>query len=332
MNGSPAKGAATVPAVDEEDELPPRMDSAHASPRVAPVPLPRSGKNTPTSSRPSTPSNDPAPHLPIHAGFDLNAIKNALQEVEQNPNKSFPAPSSSTSPPPPPKSLTKLAPLPIAPPSNRSQSTPPVQVVGADAHPRASSFDYGYGASQSPSEDKVPAGMGLGSSRADATFAGPSSPFSRSYSASSRLAENDISSNSYASSFARTTPMTTNSFSSDFDDAYATHTPRPTTNTLGLPDDIVPSWGAPTSSFSSSFAFSSSATSKSSMINPFANPSSSPLHGLGFPESPGLSFGSADGAIVAPSGGQNDAWGIPPLGMASKKRSAVDGFNSNPWS
>ena len=329
MNGSPGKGAPTVPPVDEEDDLPPRMDSTHASPRVAPVPLPGSGKNTPTPSRPSTPSNDPSSHIPIYAGFDLNAIKNALQEVEQ---KASQTPSSSTSPPPPPKSLTQLSPPPIAPPSNRSQSTPPVQVVGADAHPRASSFDYGYGASQSPSEDKSPTGMGLGyghPSRDGATFAGPSHPYPRSYSASSRLEENDISSSSYSSSFART-PLATNSFSSEFDDAYAIHTPRPITHTLGLPDDVVPSWGAPNSSSPSSFTFSSSATTKSSMINPFSNPSL--VHGLGFSESPGLSFGSADGAIVAPSGGQNDGWGIPPLGMALKKKSTLDGFNSNPWS
>ena len=328
MNGSPAKGGPTVPPVDEEDDLPPRMDSTHASPRVAPVPLPRSGKNTPISSRPSTPSNDPAPHLPIHAGFDLNAIKSVLQEVEQNPNKSFQAPSSSSTSPPPP--LTRLSPPPTARPSNRSQSTPPVQVVGPDAHHRASSLDS---TSQSPNEDKVLAGMGLGyghPSRDDVTFAGPSSPFSRSYSASSRLEENEISSNSYASSFART-PVATNSFSNDFDDAYSIHTPRPTTHTLGLPDDTVPSWGAPTSASSSSFALSSSTTTKSSMINPFANSSSS-LHGLGFSESSGLSFGSADGAIVAPSGGQNDAWGILPLGVAAKKKSTLDGFNSNPWS
>ena len=32
----------------------------------------------------------------------------------------------------------------------RSQPTPHVQVVEADAHPRARLFDYGYGASQSP--------------------------------------------------------------------------------------------------------------------------------------------------------------------------------------
>jgi len=176
-NGSPGKGAPTVPPVDEEDDLPPRMDSAHASPRVAPVPLPGSGKSAPTLSRPSTPSNDPSSHIPIHAGFDLNAIKNALQEVEQKVSH---APSSSTSPPPP-KSFTQLSPPPIAPSSNRSQSTPPVQVVGVDAHPRASSFDYGYGAPQSPSEDKLPSGIGLGydhPSRDSATFAGPSHPYS----------------------------------------------------------------------------------------------------------------------------------------------------------
>jgi len=157
-----------VPPVDEEDRLPPRMYSAHALPRVAPIPLPGSG-NTPTPSRPSTPSNDPSSHIHLHAGFDLNAIKNALQEVEQ---KALQAPSSTS----PPISLTQLSPPPIVPPSNRSQLTPPVQVVGTDA-PRPSSLDYGYGASQSPSEDKSPAGMGLGydhPSRDSASFAGPS--------------------------------------------------------------------------------------------------------------------------------------------------------------
>ena len=148
------------------------------------------------------PSNDPSSQKPIHAGFDLNAIKNALQEVEQ---KALHAPL--TSPPPPPKPLTQLTLPPIAPPSNHLQSMPPVQVVGTDAHPRASAFDYGYGASQSPSEDESPSGISLGygyPSCDGATFAGPSHPYSRSYSASWRLEENDITPNCYSSSFART--------------------------------------------------------------------------------------------------------------------------------
>jgi len=73
MNGSPEKGAPAVPPVDKEDNLPSRMDSAHALPRVVPVPLPGSGKNTPMLSQPPTPSTDS--HIPIHAGFDLNALQ-----------------------------------------------------------------------------------------------------------------------------------------------------------------------------------------------------------------------------------------------------------------
>ena len=76
-----------------EDELPPRMSSS--SP-----PAGESDK-TPTPSRPQTPSqensvsspapvakdSDPASQLPIHAGFDLKAIQEALRQAEANPDE-----------------------------------------------------------------------------------------------------------------------------------------------------------------------------------------------------------------------------------------------------
>ena len=162
------EGTPTVPPVDKEDELLPRMYSAHALPRVVPIPLPGSG-NTPTPSQPLMPSNDPSSHIHLHMGFDLNAIKNALQEVKQ---KALQAPSLTS----PLISLTQLS-LPLTvPPSNCSQLTLPVQVVGTNT-PCPSLLDYGYGASQSPSEDKLPAGMGLGydhPSHDSVSFAGPS--------------------------------------------------------------------------------------------------------------------------------------------------------------
>jgi len=62
------------------------------------------------------------------------------------------------------------------------------------------------------------------------------------------------------------------------------------------------------------------------MINTFSNASPA-SHGLSFPENPGLSFGPAGSSVE-----RNDAWGVPPLGLASKKKSTLEGFNGNPWS
>ncbi|PPR02740.1 hypothetical protein CVT26_009451 [Gymnopilus dilepis] len=105
VNAEPTKAAAAQE--EDDDELPPRMETASPHLPVASG----SGRNTPTlhsRSASPAPSNgapnangnanangkDPASSIPIHAGFDLNAIKNALKEVEEERGTSV----SSTSP------------------------------------------------------------------------------------------------------------------------------------------------------------------------------------------------------------------------------------------
>ncbi|CAA7265018.1 unnamed protein product [Cyclocybe aegerita] len=317
-NGSPLKGPpATAPADDADDDLPPRLGtptgSAHASPKVTPLSLPGSGRNTPTPSRPSTPSSSTS-HLPLRAGFDLAAIKNVLDEVEHG------ADTPSTAKPP-----SRLAPPPIAPPSTRSQSTPPTQVQGANSHPRASSLDLEYGFVTAPSysvEERGPKTVGS-TPREDGVPA-----FGRS---------SDFSSASPSSAFGRP---------SAFDDGYAA---RPTTTTSSfsaLPDDVLPAWDA--SNVSLSPATESPATARPfntlpsipslpTMPNPFATPATSMVMPPSIPTSqfastPGLSFGDANGSVTSSvTVGSAPQWLIPPLG-APRKKTTMDGFTANPWS
>ncbi|KAG6845580.1 hypothetical protein H0H87_007259 [Tephrocybe sp. NHM501043] len=66
----------------DDDDLPPRMEAHDAS---STIPL-EPGSHTSTSTSASTPASgtatpeDDAPHIPARAGFDLNAIKEALEE------------------------------------------------------------------------------------------------------------------------------------------------------------------------------------------------------------------------------------------------------------
>ena len=73
----------STPEQTDDDDLPPRLDSSSTTLRQS--------ENAPTPSRTSTPPNDPTAtselKLPLHAGFDLSAIKNVLQEVEHGPGK-----------------------------------------------------------------------------------------------------------------------------------------------------------------------------------------------------------------------------------------------------
>lgn len=81
------------------------------------------------SSRPSTPPNDnPPSDLPLHAGFDLVAMKNILQEVEQDANK-FQAPAPAL----PTKNFFSRFKLssPSDVPSRRPDSTPPITQPGS---------------------------------------------------------------------------------------------------------------------------------------------------------------------------------------------------------
>ena len=99
-NNSPNK-------VDGDDDLPPRVQTS-SPPTIT-------NSEASVLSRPSTPPNDSS-HLPIHAGFDLTAMTNILQEVERDSSKSqAPAPS-------PPAKTFPSTPAKAVP----SRSTPPV--------------------------------------------------------------------------------------------------------------------------------------------------------------------------------------------------------------
>ncbi|KAF8167185.1 hypothetical protein B0H34DRAFT_4113 [Crassisporium funariophilum] len=318
-NGSANKGAAVI----DDDDLPPRMTSSpapHGSPQVGPT-LAASATNTPTPSRPTTPSNDPSAsssHLPLHAGFDLSAIKDVLHEVEEDPSKSKP-------PIPTKNPLTRLAPPPVAPPSTRSQSTPPVaQYLETSSNARSSSLDYGYG---SQPQEKTPQSFGS-SSREDNTT--PS--YSRSFSThDATLVNQDMNYPSASSS--RKTSLATTSYN-DFEDdlSYSTYASRPsTTMPLSLPDDAIPSWGAPSSSHlnltSSRFSSAKSSytlPSPPSMPNPFASSG-------GSASSSGLVFGGADGSVSGGTSFSADPWSVTPVGTTMKKKTTLDGYNSSPW-
>ncbi|KJA28393.1 hypothetical protein HYPSUDRAFT_62024 [Hypholoma sublateritium FD-334 SS-4] len=268
----------------DDDELPPRLDSSSTTLHQS--------EHTPTPSRTSTPPNDPAAasssKLPLHAGFDLGAIKNVLQEVERGPGKSAPISANAA--------RERLATLPIAPPSTRPQSTPPPHMLETTEHPRSSSMEYKNTAAivDSPQDEVAP-------------------NFSRSFSASSQY--NSSGRNNIP------TPLA-HSIRNAFDDSASPYTPRNVTLPSALPDDIFPKWGAPSSSslnlptaLSTDAASSSNSRFPSSIID----------------TPPTFSFGGPGGSVSGSSESNNSSWNIPPLGV-HRKKSALDGFSSNPWS
>lgn len=66
----------------QEDDLPPRTDAASTA---LPTPARNSTDDTPTSSERR--SSDSVPELPVHAGFDLAAIKHMIGEAERHPEQ-----------------------------------------------------------------------------------------------------------------------------------------------------------------------------------------------------------------------------------------------------
>ncbi|PPR06247.1 hypothetical protein CVT24_000919 [Panaeolus cyanescens] len=345
-------GAAAVTDVD--DDLPPRLPSASESspPKLNPADD-QSGRTTPTPLRPASEST---PELPMHAGFDLTAIKNAVQDAEIEQAKASPVATSSTVPTPQKKGFFgKLAPPPVAPPTHRSQSTPPALPLDNEMLPRSASFEY----PGTPSKNETIASLGLGSSST------PSTPYSRSFSSGDVSSRTDhLPSSSY-----RKTSLATTSFPEDESQLSSSsfgNFPTPTVHSLslGLPDDAIPSWGSSSfsntpsnkSAFSSlpstaTFGSSPSTTSSppmynlpSSLANPFTsyaeslnnastNLSDTKFGNSGVSSIPALSFGSPDGDITAAKGSAADSWTIPPLGSAKRKGSTpLDSFSANPWS
>ena len=106
------------------------MPTSSPAPNLQSNTITDSGGEASTLSRPSTPPNDnpPSSDIPIHAGFDLVAMKNILQEVEQDASKfQDPAPGSPTK-----KFFSRFtSSSPSGVPFRRPESTPPITQPGS---------------------------------------------------------------------------------------------------------------------------------------------------------------------------------------------------------
>ncbi|KAF8816142.1 DUF726-domain-containing protein [Phlegmacium glaucopus] len=290
-------------AVAEGDEdLPPRIQTSSPAPQIPSTTITNSEGEPAAISRPSTSpkENIPSSHLPIHAGFDLNAIKDVLQEVEQDRSKS-------QAPPPPSskKFLSRFASPPTAVQFKRPQSTPP---------------------NNQPIEDTAPRTITRSTSREDPTT--PS--FSRSISVNIPKERDQEYEETYDPSTntdrKASISLATSSFNNFEDDlSYTSHTPRPRPHDSIIPsDDIIPPWGTSSTSLyvntppTEHNLYNTSLPSPPVMLNPFASSSS------------GLAFGSLDGPVHGAMGFQADPWSIP---SSTKKKTTLDSdAYSSPWS
>jgi len=272
--------------VEDNDDLPPRMEMSPPAPSLESNTITNSGGEASALSRPPTPPNDnpPSPDLPIHAGFDLVALKNILQEVEQDASKSqAPAPGLPTK-----KFFSRFTSSPSGVPFRRPESTPPIKQHGS-------------------------------ASREDLTT--PS--FARSVSANIPNSKDDEDDRTYGPS---TNTDRKTSLTSSFnisEDNLLSRTPqlRPD-DSISLSDDIIPAWGASstsvnTTSLSSNLPqYDRSIPSPPVVINPFASSSSV--------------FGYSDGLVSGGMGFQADPWSIASTG---KKKTTLDSYgSSSPWS
>lgn len=220
--------------------------------------------------------------LPIHAGFDLKAIKDALKEVQQDPgarSRQQATPATTKRP-----SLSDLVPPQF---SHRAHSVPESHAQETKSHQRSNSLDDGYAI--------VPPGLDRGPRTADFT------PTSNEDLVSTPLSQNQ---SLFLSS---------------------------------LPSDVVPSWGASSTSVNNIFSPTTAKPFTTSLPSPptnaysaFNNPFASPGHD----RTPVLSFavGELDAKPFTQSASnKNYAWDLPPLGT-EKKSSTVDAFSANPWS
>jgi len=272
-------------ATSEDDDLPPRLDSAHASPRPETISLPSSGRNTPSSSRPGTPSQQPssaAPNLPTHAGFDLTAIKEALKGVKHETGiKIRPSVLDSK-----PQLVT-----PLALRNERPQSVPPPLPLEPKAHQRSASLD-------------------LDDNHNVLTVNLPEE---------NRPKTADFTSQSGGDSFGALGASTSLGLAS---------LGRDTLYLSTLPDDVVPTWGSPTTAkpLTSSFTSLPSPPNTFAFVNSFSAP--------GHDRTPVLSFGTASELSMNSfsNGGvsRNDKWDLPPLG--NQKKASDPGLAANPWS
>ncbi|KAH9932106.1 uncharacterized protein BXZ73DRAFT_46960 [Epithele typhae] len=301
----------------DDDDLPPREGAATpTAEKRLPAQTATSPKSPTRASAPAEDGDVGQSELPIHAGFNFEAIKEALGKTDLDVS-SIPTPQAVSVPPPRPHS-----------PPTRSESAPPPQAEET-AEPVTPKLRPSFDARPLAREDELP--IASSSARADL-----SSTLSRSLSLNSMADPEEASMTSFASAG-------TNSLSSS---SSFPSTSRPPVLSFGSSDR--PSWDAPSAASpygggfgaSSMSNFGASSTSGFGALgsadvfnaNPFANPLPPP------PSSgPSLSFGASDGSITLSSStqtqGGRSAWefGNPYAAGAGKKGAQSSTLDLNPW-
>ncbi|KAK7051489.1 hypothetical protein VNI00_004463 [Paramarasmius palmivorus] len=300
----PTNNGKDLDKVDEDEDLPPRVDSpANSTP---------SGTETPTDT-----------NIPMHAGFNLAAMKDVIGKSEANPDElNMPEPTPLAAPTiPPPKNRTVSTPLPLPPSPTRAHSP----FEPASKAPSASHDDLTASMARSVSLNDVSQSLDRNEEDDDSpalTPPPPPLPEKPSYTSPSPAKTFSPPPISLFSS-----PSVTSLHSTP---PIRSYEPPPTLSFGGsdgsLWSDPVPAH-KPANPFSNPFGASSSSLGYSSFSSP-----TPPM-----PMNTGLSFGGADGSISTTGststfgGSSNDPWKIPgDLGTGKKK--TANNFYSNPWS
>jgi hypothetical protein len=256
---------------------------------------------SPHPSDSSTPPNDPSAsvaHLPVHAGFDLEAIRKVLNEVKPEEMK-----------------IQQPTPQVVQPSSPRPGSAPPAP-PGSDTHASSSSLHSGNGEP----------GPGPRSMSRDRISDRLSAPFKRTMSLDDEHDGCDDVEDEHPytqRSTSSRTPQSSREDTSFVDTPRFSHRPMPFAN------DATLSWKPSTEPDS----FSPGVTPtygygplSASPFNNYSHTSQNPFSSFP-PSDAGLSFGGVDGSITSLST-NTDPWQAP---RDIGKKASTAGFNSNPW-
>ncbi|EMD42269.1 hypothetical protein CERSUDRAFT_110798 [Gelatoporia subvermispora B] len=297
------------------DDLPPREGASSPSRPTSPTPSPDTAK---TQFIPTTPEESPESTIPLHAGFDIKAMKEVIGTAEADPAElQVPTPTRFTAPPiPPPTHRTASAPPPL------QEITDPVPPSRPSFNPPSSLYEHvvaGPSLSSADAMDQLSRSMSM-SNIHDTEERSMTSSISRRF-ASEGPPSQDLPSMTFGGSDGSLWPA-----QQDGSLPYGAFGGPQTTFGIGAHpsrENFSSGLGAePLRGFS---AFRSDALSPPSE-NPFASPAV-----------PGISFGAADGSITfAPSPKvEQDPWalggGARTFGGDGTKRAATNPLDANPW-
>ncbi|KAF8844246.1 DUF726-domain-containing protein [Paxillus ammoniavirescens] len=295
--GSSRRRPPNLPPKSQQDDLPPRMD-------MTKTPSPPAADAAP----PERDSLDSTSDVPVHAGFDLAAIKEMVGEVERHPEQLGVQPSpnqAASAPRPTPRSISAPPPPSISragTSSGSSEKPIPYDEDTDTAHRISPSSMSATFATSLSLQDRDPY-MKPGISREDAQETVPPTnglSFSNTPSYSSTVHPPEQPQISFGGSGGSiwSSPMPVENVSTTaFGNPFATSTGTELSFGNGVRSPPIPQSRHPFTTYSTS------------------------------PASPSLSFGSSDGTITF-QGVEHDPWSTP--SGSQKTTSSV--FSSNPWS